>query len=104
MSKAFSSGIQQPIRTFLVGERLTSLQHMLVAECDIEIIGTAKNGKDALDLIPKKNPQVICTELEMPIMDGLDLTRGIMATDPRAILVVRLVWPKRRSRQDLSVI
>ena len=78
----------QPIRVFLVGERLVSLQQMLIAASDIEISGTANNGKEALDLIPQKNPHVICTELEMPIMDGLDLTRGIMASDPRAILVV----------------
>ncbi len=89
MSKAVSSELKQPIRTFLVGERLASFQQKLVTASDIEIIGTAKNGKEALDLIPQKNPQVICTDLEMPIMDGLDLTRGIMDTDPRAILVVR---------------
>ena len=98
MLKVVSSEIQQPIRTFLVGEKLASLQHMLVAASDIEIIGTAKNGREALDLIPKKNPQVICTELEMPIMDGLDLTRGIMTKDPRAILVVR--WSSQKEDRD----
>ncbi len=89
MSKVLSSEIQRPIRIFLVGERLTSLQQILASASDIDIIGTAKNGKEALDLIPKKHVQVICTELEMPIMDGLDLTRGIMTMEPRAILVVR---------------
>ncbi len=88
MSKACRPDVEQPIRAFLVGEKLAALQQMLVAASDIEIIGTAKNGKEALDLIPKKNPLVICTELEMPVMDGLDLTRCIMTTDPRAILVV----------------
>ncbi len=88
MSKALGPYAGQPIRTFLVGETLASLQVTLVASSEIEISGTAKNGQEALELIPKTNSQVICTELEMPIMDGLDLTRGIMATDPRAILVV----------------
>ena len=88
MSKALGPYAGQPIRTFLVGEALTSLQQMFATSSDIEISGTANNGKEALALIPKSHSQVICTELEMPIMDGLDLTRGIMATDPRAILVV----------------
>lgn len=101
MSKAFGLGVVQPIRIFLVGERLASLQPMLVVSSDIEISGIAKNGKEALDLIPKQNPQVICTELEMPVMDGLDLTRGIMDTDPRAILVVS--WLGQQEDRDKTL-
>ncbi len=88
MSKVFGPSSGQPIRTFLVGEGLSSLQPMLARSSEVEISGTAKNGKEALERIPKTHSQVICTELDMPVMDGLDLTRGIMATDPRAILVV----------------
>ncbi len=101
MSKATAPSAQQPIRIFLVGERLASLQPMLVAASDIEIVGTAKNGKEAMDLILTQNPQVICTELEMPVMDGLDLTRGIMATDPCAILVVS--WLGRQEDPDITL-
>ena len=104
MSKASISEIQQPIRIFLVGERLVSLQCMLASASNIEVIGTAKNGKEALDLISKKNVQVICTELEMPIMDGLDLTRGIMATDPSAILVVRRFGQKEDRDKTFQVL
>ncbi len=88
MSKAVGHGAEPPIRTFLVGQGLAPLQQMLATSSDIEISGIAMNGKEALELIPRNNPQVICTQLEMPVMDGLDLTRGIMATDPRPILVV----------------
>ncbi len=88
MSKTLGPSGGQPIRTFLVGKALTSLQQMFATSSDIEISGTARNGKEALARIPKSHTQVICTELDLPIMDGLDLTRGIMATDPRAILVV----------------
>ena len=88
MSKAIGPCAEQPIRTFLVGEALASLQQILATSSEIEISGTAKNGKEAIELIPKSHSQVICTEIEMPVMDGLDLTKSIMATDPRAILVV----------------
>jgi two-component system chemotaxis response regulator CheB len=94
MLKALGPRTEQPIRTFLVGESLAPLQRMLATSSEIEISGTAKNGKEALELIPKNNSQVICTELEMPVMDGLDLTRGLMATDPRAILVVSRLGQK----------
>lgn len=94
MSKALGPCVEQPIRTFLVGETLASLQQILATSSEIEISGTAENGEEALELIPKNNSQVICTELEMPVMNGLDLTRGIMATDPRAILVVSRLGQK----------
>ena len=88
MSKAFHLGIEQPIRIVLVGERLIALQHLFTTSSDVQVIGTAKNGKEALNLIREKNPQVICSELNMPIMDGLDLTKSIMATNPCAVLIV----------------
>ncbi len=80
--------VEHPIRVFLVGESLAPFQQVLSTSPEIQVIGIAWNGKEALNLISKNNPQVICTQLEMPILDGLDLTRGIMATDPRAILVL----------------
>ena len=88
MSKALGPCCGQPIRIFLVGEALAPFQEVLATSVEIEVTGIARNGKEALDLISQENPQVICTQLEMPILDGLDLTRGIMATDPRAILVL----------------
>ncbi len=100
MSKVLSSCAEQrPIRTFLVGEALASLRQMIATSSEIEITGTADNGKEALELIPKSNAQVICTELEMPVMDGLDFTRGLMATDPRAILVVSRPGQKEDRRK-----
>ena len=81
----------QPIRVFLVEDSavcLVILQRMLSASPEIEVVGTARNGKIALDLIPQVDPHVICTDLQMPVMDGLDFTKEVMAKYPRAILVV----------------
>ncbi len=81
----------QRIRVLLVEDSptcLAILQRMLSTSPDIEMVGTAKHGKDALDLIPKVDPSVICTDLEMPVMNGLEFTKEVMARDPRPILVV----------------
>ncbi len=61
---------------------------MLVTSPIIEVVGTAKNGKDALELVPKLNPDVICTDLHMPEMNGLEFTREVMMRHPRPILVI----------------
>ncbi len=83
---------QQPkIKVLLVDDSLialTILKKMLSTAPDIEVMGTAMNGRDALALVPKLDPTVVCTDLHMPVMDGLELTREIMDKYPRPILVI----------------
>lgn len=67
---------------------LVQLKRMLASALDIEVVGTAENGKEALELIPRLQPTVICTDLHMPVMDGLEFTREVMAKYPRPILVI----------------
>jgi len=79
------------IRVLLVDDSLLVLhvlQRLLSRSPEIQVVGTAANGKDALDLLPDLNPDVICTDLHMPLMNGLEFTREVMARYPRPILVV----------------
>jgi two-component system chemotaxis response regulator CheB len=61
---------------------------MLAASPDIQVVGKARSGREALELIPRLQPAVICTDLHMLDMDGLELTKEIMGRFPRPILVV----------------
>lgn len=54
----------------------------------IEIVGTARNGKDALEKIVKLNPDVVTLDVEMPIMNGLDALKEIMKTKPCPVIMV----------------
>ncbi|MDO8811004.1 MAG: chemotaxis-specific protein-glutamate methyltransferase CheB [Gallionella sp.] len=79
------------IRVLLVDDSpivLHILQRLLSRFPEIEVVGTAANGKEALDLVQALNPDVICTDLHMPVMDGLEFTRAVMNDYPRPILVV----------------
>jgi two-component system chemotaxis response regulator CheB len=79
------------IRVLLVDDSplvLHILQRLLSRSPEIQVVGTAANGKEALDLLPDVNPDVICTDLHMPVMNGLELTREVMARFPCPILVV----------------
>lgn len=80
-----------PIRVLLVDDSpliLVGLKKILAGAPDIEVVGTAKNGKEALELIPQLDPSIVLTDFHMPVMDGLELTREVMAQHPRPILVV----------------
>lgn len=79
------------IRVLLIDDShiaLYILQRLLSRSPDIQVVGTAANGKEALDLLPQLNPDVICTDLHMPMMDGLEFTRAVMSKQPRPILVL----------------
>jgi two-component system, chemotaxis family, protein-glutamate methylesterase/glutaminase len=67
---------------------LEILQRILSSSADVTVVGTARDGKQALDMIPITQPDVICADLFMEKMDGLELTRQVMAKYPRPILVV----------------
>ncbi|SDZ80127.1 two-component system, chemotaxis family, response regulator CheB [Desulfuromusa kysingii] len=84
---------QPIIKVLLVDDSLivtTLINKALAVAPDIEVVGIAHNGIEALNLIPQLAPSVICTDLHMPKMDGLELTREIMARFPRPILVVSI--------------
>jgi two-component system, chemotaxis family, protein-glutamate methylesterase/glutaminase len=70
---------------------LTILKKLLATAADFEVVGTANDGKEALALVPILNPDVICTDLKMPDMDGLALTQAVMENYPRPILVISSV-------------
>ncbi|KAF3885378.1 MULTISPECIES: chemotaxis protein CheB [Nostocales] len=67
---------------------LEILQRMLNSSSEIDVVGTARNGEEGLAVIIKTQPDVICTDLLMENMDGLELTRRVMAENPRPILVI----------------
>lgn len=55
------------------GMVLGALAALLELEADIEVVGRAHDGQEALDLIPAARPDVVLTDIEMPRLTGLEL-------------------------------
>lgn len=82
---------ESPIRVLLVDASAISLaliKRLLTPFADIQVVGSARNGHEGLQCVVDLNPHVICTELFMPVMDGLTFTKAVMEQTPRPILVV----------------
>src|SRR4028118_2152760 len=80
-----------PIRVLLVDDSplvLTILGRMLAQSPEIQVVGKAHHGQQALEMIPQLQPDVICTDYQMPVMDGLEFTKAVMEKYPRPILVI----------------
>ncbi len=63
-------------------------EKMLNSSPYIEVVGKACNGKEGFDLVSKLKPDVICADLEMPVMNGFELTKQVMAYHPTPILII----------------
>lgn len=65
-----------------------ALSQMVSEDEAIEVIGTARDGVEALEMIPELRPDLVTMDIEMPRMDGLTALRQIMATCPLPVLMV----------------
>jgi len=67
------------------------LRALLEAEDDIDVVGEAANGKEAVALVRRLRPDVVLMDIRMPELDGLEATRTVAAdTDLEATRVVIL--------------
>jgi two-component system chemotaxis response regulator CheB len=64
------------------------LTSRLNSDPQILVVGVANNGKEAVDLVPRLKPDIITMDMDMPVMDGLEATKQIMAYHPIPILIV----------------
>lgn len=64
-----------------------AIENMLSGEEDIEIVGTGKNGEEAVELAATLKPDVMTLDIEMPKMDGLTALQKIMAS-PRPVPII----------------
>ena len=88
---------QSPIKVLLVEDSPVAMglyQRLVDSSPEVKVVGTAADGRQALNLIPQLQPQVIVTDLQMPVMDGMELIKQVMAKYPLPIMVLSNVVQK----------
>ncbi|MDH4466908.1 MAG: CheR family methyltransferase [Bacteriovoracaceae bacterium] len=90
-----------PLKVFCVDDSPTVIKLLkhLFQDQDFTVVGTASNGQEALEKIPKSNPDVITLDIHMPIMDGLTLVKNSDLASKYPIVVVSSV-----QRDDQTII
>jgi DNA-binding NarL/FixJ family response regulator len=72
------------------------LGRVIAAQPDLELVGSAANGAEAVALCRERAPDVVLMDLEMPVLDGIEATRAIRALDPGIAVLVLTSFADRR--------
>ncbi|UVT20329.1 MAG: CHASE3 domain-containing protein [Nitrospira sp.] len=78
------------IRVLLVDDHIMvrqGLRAMLDAYPDVELIGEAGNGEEAVQLVDQLCPSVVLMDINMPKMNGIEATKAIMVRHPDTIVI-----------------
>ncbi len=75
---------------------------VLEREKDLEVVGEARDGKEAIELTRQLHPDVVIMDIQMPRMNGLDAARELHSVDGQQVLIVSMLRDETLVRQALS--
>jgi DNA-binding NarL/FixJ family response regulator len=64
-----------------------ALRNMLESDANIEIVGEATDGPEAIRLVNQIAPDIVCMDLRLPILNGVEATRRLRATHPSVKII-----------------
>lgn len=67
---------------------LQSLRNFPWEQCGCQWVGEAQNGEDALEQCSKVEPDIIITDIVMPLMDGIELSKSLKCRNPRIQIIL----------------
>ena len=91
MSTAARPADDRPLRIVIADDQASvreGLVLLLDGLPDIEVVGAAADGQQALDLVAAQQPDAIVLDLHMPVLDGIGATRALAAEHPGVAIVI----------------
>jgi two-component system chemotaxis response regulator CheB len=83
--------VPESIRVLIADDSPTQrahLRHIIETATDMVVVGEARNGEEVLRMVEELRPMVVSMDVRMPVLDGLEATRRIMAQVPTPVVVV----------------
>lgn len=95
-----------PLKTIAIADDesalLTVLQE-ICTELGYHVVGTALNGSEAVDLVRRTQPNVLLLDFHMPVLDGIEATRQIVALGTTAVVLMTADTDPQLARQAMDL-
>lgn len=92
------------VRVLIVEDEISTLNLLKIIvdweEFHMKIVGTASNGREALFLITEIKPDLIITDIKMPIMDGIELAKEVHKTYPQMKVMIVTAYEDIKLAQE----
>lgn len=75
------------------GMLLGAMKSLLSMEEDMEVVGLAKNGEEAIEMVTELNPDICIMDIEMPIKTGLDAAEALRGSECKIIILTTFARP-----------
>ena len=96
-----------PISVVLVDDSAVvrrMLAHIISADPDVEVVGSASNGKKAVDAVESLKPDVVVLDVEMPVMDGIEALTIIKHRQPETVVIMFSTLTNRGASATLDAL
>lgn len=80
---------------------IDGIKLLLEFEKDITIVGTANNGEELLDIVEKSRPSLILTDIRMPKLDGIELTKRVKTSHPEIKVLAFSMFDQTEAIQQM---
>lgn len=71
----------------------------LALEADLQIVGEARDGNEALEVVSRLKPDVVVMDMEMPIMDGLAAAEALQSLAPECQVIILTIHDDETTRK-----
>jgi len=95
------------IKLLIIDDSIVAREHLkyiFEADPDISVVGMARDGVEAIEMVQRLKPGVVTMDIMMPKLDGIETTRHLMQTHPLPIVIVSANWNEREVEMTFKAI
>jgi len=106
-AKTAAAGLSRPIRVMIVDDALAArgfVKRWVDAEPDLELVGSLRNGREAIEQLEKIDPDVVVLDVEMPEVDGITALPQLLQKKPDLAIIMASTLTRRNAEISLKAL